>query len=158
MLGVEMAHAMDPWTEEMFWAATTSARKLLLGGNLSMVVSLLATPYQPDFSDSVIFLEDVAEEPYRVDRMMMQLRNSSILSRSSALLTGQFIDCVPSDRTKPSLTVDEVLLQAAAATERPFLANLPFGHVPRKMTLPVGLRVRVDAGNGTVEYLESACR
>lgn len=123
-----------------------------------MVVSLLGTPYQPDFTDSVVFLEDVTEEPYRVDRMMMQLRNASILPRVSAILTGQFTDCVPLDPTKPSLTIDQITQETAAATGRPFLSNLPFGHIPKKMTLPFGLRVRVDAGTSTIEYLESACR
>ncbi|HET6271390.1 MAG TPA: LD-carboxypeptidase [Bacteroidota bacterium] len=180
MLGVEMANTIDPWTEEMFWSLATSSRRIgsifvptdstprplhqgkgqgrLLGGNLSMVVSILATPYQPNFTDSVVFLEDVTEEPYRVDRMMMQLRNASILSASSAILTGQFTDCVPLDKSKPSLTVDEILQESAAATGRPFLSNLPFGHIPKKMTLPVGLRVRVNAGQCTIEFLESACR
>ena len=121
-----------------------------------MIVSMLGTPYQPNFNGTVLFIEENGEEPYRVDRMMMQLRNASVLSKTKAVLAGQFTDCAPEDPSKPSLSVEDILHESATSAAKPFLANMPFGHVGRKMTLPVGLKVRVDAASQVVEYLESA--
>jgi len=177
MVGVDMADTMDAFTEEIFWNLLTSDRKQgkiklpddtaitvfpgrgtgrLLGGNLALIVSLLGTPYQPSFSGSVLFLEDIGEEPYRIDRMLVQLRNTRILGRSAAILAGQFTDCVPEDKSKPSLTVDQLLSEAASSTRRPLLAHLPFGHENPKMTIPLGIRARVDAGARQIELLEPA--
>ena len=180
MLGVDMATGMDHFTEELFWQTVTSEKKLgkvsladelpavalhpgsssgrLLGGNLSLIVSLLGTPFQPEFTRSVLFIEEVGEEPYRIDRMLTQLNNASILAKSRAILTGQFSDCQPKDPSKPSSSVEELLREIAFTLRRPFLSNLPFGHVARKMTLPIGIRVKVDATSGILEYLESSVR
>jgi muramoyltetrapeptide carboxypeptidase len=179
MVGVEMANTIDPFTEELFWKTVTSTKKAgpisfpadstsnclhsgtavgrLIGGNLSLIVSLLGTRYFPsNRKGEVLFLEEVSEEPYRVDRMMMQLYNAGITGKCSAMLTGQFSDCMPKDQTKPSLSIQEILTEAARLSGKPFLSDLPFGHVPQKMTLPVGIRVRVDADARSVEYLEAA--
>jgi muramoyltetrapeptide carboxypeptidase len=180
MAGVEMANQIDPFTEEMFWQSITSSKKLgtvslpenqkieslrngkasgrLVGGNLSLIVSLFGTRYQPDFTDSILFIEEITEEPYRVDRMMMQLQNSSLFKKANGMLLGQFTDCIPTDLTKPSLTTDEVLRDSATRFAKPTLFNLPFGHVSKKMTLPIGLRVRMDATKHSLEYLEAAVR
>ncbi|MCK5572298.1 MAG: LD-carboxypeptidase [Bacteroidetes bacterium] len=179
MVGVDMANEMDSFTEETFWGFVTSTKKRgaisvpdnnaevlfpgkatgrLLGGNLALVVSLLGTPYQPNFSRSVLFIEDIGEEPYRIDRMLIQLRNARILGRTSAILSGQFTDCVPADNTKASLSVDQILSEAAASARRPFVARLPFGHENPKMTIPVGIRARVLTDSGQIEFLEPAVR
>ncbi len=179
MAGVEMANAMDPFTEEMFWRCLTSEKKLnavplpekpqvlspaaaatgrLLGGNLSLVLSLLGTPYQPDFTGALLFLEEVAEEPYRIDRMLTQLRNASVMSKVSGILFGRFTDCVPSDRTKPSFSVEEVLREVVQALPIPVLAEVPFGHVPTKLTLPVGVRARIAPSDASLAFLEGAVR
>jgi muramoyltetrapeptide carboxypeptidase len=178
MAGVEMANRIDGFTEELFWRTVTSTRKIgpitfplgvqpsslhpgkavgrLIGGNLSLFVSLLATRYFPNITGAILFLEEISEEPYRVDRMMTQLYNAGVLARCKAILTGQFTDCVPKDEKKASLSVEEILREAAALAKRPFLSNLPFGHLPDKMTLPVGIRARVNAEASTLEYLEAA--
>ncbi len=177
MVGVEMADTMDSVTEDSFWNLVTSpglplklshpgwpfevlahgqASGRLLGGNLSLVVSLLGTPFQPDFRNAILFLEDTGEEPYRIDRMFAHLRNASILSKGRAILTGQFPDCLPKSDAKPSFSVAQVLLQYAEAAGKPFLAGLQFGHGLRKLTFPVGIRVSVNSNEGTIECLESA--
>lgn len=178
MAGVDMADSMDAFTEELFWQTVTSTKKIgrisfppgvepsslypgkatgrLIGGNLSIVVSLLGTRYFPRTTDVVLFLEDVSEEPYRVDRMLTQLRNAGFFSKCNAVLTGQFSDCLPKDQTKPSLSVEEILGEVARRAGRPFISNLPFAHLPQKMTLPAGLRVQVDASSPSIRYLESA--
>lgn len=177
MCGVEMAAGIHSVTEERFWELVTSPRKAgilrtdqekpsplhpgtatgrLLGGNLSMVAGILGTPYQPDFKGSLLFLEEVGEEPYRIDRMLMQLINASVISSARAVLTGRFTDCVPSDTSKPSFTVAEILQDTAARSRRPFLSDVPFGHTDMKLTLPIGVRARVDAAAGGLALLEGA--
>jgi len=178
MLGVEMTSPMDPLTEQIFWQCLTSAEPVgriplpespttlhggkatgrLVGGNLSLIVSLLGTPYQPEFRDSILFVEDSSEEPYRIDRMLTQLSNSHALSRTRAVLAGQFTNCVSKDATGSSISVEHIFEDIAKETEKPLLSNLPFGHIGRKITLPVGLRVRVDATAKTIEYLEPAVK
>jgi muramoyltetrapeptide carboxypeptidase len=178
MLGVDMADKFEPFSEDFFWRTLTSKEKLgkvslpqdalpksffpgkatgrLLGGNLSLLVSILGTPYQPNFDGTVLFIEENGEEPYRVDRMIMQLRNASVFSKTNAVLAGEFTDCIPEDPSKPSFSVEDILRESASSAAKPFLANMPFGHGRRKMTLPVGLKVRVDAASQMVEYLEPA--
>lgn len=178
MAGVEMANTMDAYTEEMFWRCLTSNKKLgliflpdaprvlsdigrsvrgrLLGGNLALVVSLVGTRFQPDFAGSLLFLEEIGEEPYRLDRMLTQLRNASVFAKANGMLLGHFTDCVPSDRSRPSFTADEVLKEAARLFGKPAIAGLPFGHVPRKLTLPVGLSARLNTKQPSLEFLESA--
>jgi muramoyltetrapeptide carboxypeptidase len=177
MVGVDMADPMDAFTEGLFWQAVTStaaagaipipdpqpapltkgkARGRLLGGNLALLVSSMGTRYFPDLRGSLLYLEDIGEEPYRVDRMLFQLLNAGILGDVAGVLTGQFSDCAPKDATKPSFSVDEVFRQMADLTDRPFLTGLPFGHEARKMTIPVGIMARMDAARGTLEYLEGA--
>jgi len=178
MAGVEMAQQMDPFTEEMFWRCVTSSQRLgaiplsedvqvlrkgeargrLLGGNLSLLVSVLGTPYQPDFSGAIIFAEETSEEPYRVDRMMTHLHNAGVFRKASGLVLGQFTGCIPTDATKPSLSTEEVLRNSAQKFAKPALANLPFGHAARTMTLPVGVRVRFDGGRRLLEFTEPAVR
>lgn len=178
MLGVEMAAPIEPLTEQIFWQCLTSTEPVgriplpeglttlyagkaigrLVGGNLSLIVSLLGTQYQPEFRDSILFIEDSGEEPYRIDRMLTQLRNSHALARTRGVLAGQFTNCVSKDATGSSISVEHILEDIAKASEKPFLSNLPFGHVGRKITLPVGLRVKVDAAAKTIEYLEPAVR
>jgi muramoyltetrapeptide carboxypeptidase len=178
MAAVEMANTIDPFTEEMFWQLVSSTKKIgrisfpagtqptvmhsgkasgrLIGGNLSLIVSLMGTRYFPSVTDSVLFLEEIGEEPYRVDRMMTQLRNANVISKCNAVLTGQFTDCLPKDQGQPSLSVDEILREAARLAAGPFLSNLPFGHLPQKMTIPCGVRALVDASSCSIEYLEPA--
>jgi muramoyltetrapeptide carboxypeptidase len=178
MAGVEMAHTIDTFTEELFWQTVTSAKKVgrisfpdevrmavlhsgkesgrLIGGNLSIIVSLMGTRYFPSMTNAVLFLEEICEEPYRVDRMITQLRNAEVTSACNAILTGQFTDCLPKDQSKPSFSVDEILGEAARLVAKPFISNLPFGHPPQKMTIPIGVKARVDTGTPSIEYLESA--
>ncbi len=123
-----------------------------------MLCAIVGTKFQPDFTGAILFLEDTDEEPYRIDRMFTQLRHSSILDRSTGMLLGQFTDSDPKDPTKPSLTLAEAFEDASAWSSIPILYNLPFGHVPRKLTMPIGIRARIDAGARTLELTESAVR
>ena len=112
---------------------------ILWGGNLSVLTSLLATPYFPNIKGGLLFLEDVAEHPYRIERMLTQLLHAGVLGRQKAILLGQFTEfkLVPHDRGYKLATVVNWLRQQIKV---PVLTNLPYGHVATKVALPVGAR------------------
>ncbi len=113
---------------------------MLWGGNLSVLVSMLGTPYFPQIEGGVLFLEDVAEHPYRVERMLTQLLHAGVLGRQKAVVLGQFnrFQLVPHDKGfKLQSVVDWLRSQLGV----PVLTGLPFGHVPTKVLLPVGRRL-----------------
>jgi len=109
----------------------------LWGGNLSVLCSMLGTPYFPEVKGGLLFLEDIAEHPYRLERMLTQLLHSGVLARQKAVILGQFTDykLVPHDRGfKLQSVIDWLRLQVKV----PVLTNLPYGHVATKVLLPVG--------------------
>jgi muramoyltetrapeptide carboxypeptidase len=114
----------------------------LWGGNLSVLVSLVGTPWLPKVKGGILFLEDVHEHPYRVERMLTQLLYAGVLERQQAVVLGHFTNYkpVPHDRGYRLATVVEWLRQKI---EAPVLTGLPFGHVPTKVTLPVGAKVNL---------------
>ena len=180
MVGVEMWDNIDPYTEEHFWRLVTSpakvgnldnpdcerisghnpgkARGVLLGGNLSLLMSILATPYAPSLRSAILAVEDVDESPHRVDRMFTQLFLSGILGRIAGLVLGKFTDCVPSDPAKPHLTVEQVLEEMLQKVQCPVLGNVQFGHIPKKLTLPLGVSTAIDSRAGRLNLLEGAVR
>jgi muramoyltetrapeptide carboxypeptidase len=181
MSGVEFWQGIDPYTETQFWDTITSVEPTglweqppdmpwvtrqtgchegpLLGGCLSLVVGNLGTPYNPVYRGSVLVLEDVGEQPYRLDRMLTQLKNAGVMRSLSGLLLGQFNDCQSSNPEKPHLIwsqiLDEVLDEMRDA-KIPILENLAYGHVPVKRTIPWGIPVRIDATQQQVRSLEGA--
>lgn len=115
---------------------------ILWGGNLCMVNSLLGTPHWPRIKGGVLFLEDVNEHPYRVERSLLQLHQAGVLDAQKAVLLGTFSDWKksPLDRGYGLKTMVDTLRRV---TRTPILTGLPFGHVPTKVTLPVGARVQL---------------
>lgn len=115
---------------------------VLWGGNLCMVNSLLGTPHWPRIKGGVLFLEDVNEHPYRVERSLLQLHQAGVLDAQKAILLGTFSDWKksPLDRGYGLKTMVDTLRRV---TRTPILTGLPFGHVPTKVTLPVGARVQL---------------
>jgi muramoyltetrapeptide carboxypeptidase len=116
------------------------ARGTLWGGNLCMVNSLLGTKYFPRIKGGVLFLEDVNEHPYRVERNLLQLHQAGVLDAQKAIVLGEFSAYrkAPHDR---GFSLKAVVAHLRASTKTPILTGLPFGHVPTKVTLPVGARV-----------------
>lgn len=112
----------------------------LWGGNLAVLVSLLGTPYLPKVKGGVLFLEDVGEHPYRLERMLTQLLHSGVLAQQKAIVLGQFTNykLVPHDKGFKLASVVTWLRNQVAV---PVLTGLPFGHVPTKVLLPVGAKV-----------------
>jgi muramoyltetrapeptide carboxypeptidase len=117
-------------------------RGQLWGGNLCMVCSLLGTPHFPRVRGGVLFLEDVNEHPYRIERSLLQLHQAGVLDAQKAVLLGAFSDWrkSPMDR---GYTMKSVVRHLRSVTRTPILTGLPFGHVQPKVTLPVGARVNL---------------
>ncbi|MRD49640.1 LD-carboxypeptidase [Caenimonas koreensis DSM 17982] len=114
----------------------------LWGGNLAMLSSLVGTPWLPDVPNGILFIEDVSEHPYRVERMLTQLLYAGVLKRQRAILVGHFTNykSYPHDR---GFKLKTVLDWLRAQVKAPVLTNLPFGHVPTKVSLPVGAQVNL---------------
>jgi len=115
-------------------------KAVLWGGNLAVLSSLVGTPYLPAVKGGILFLEDVHEHPYRLERMLTQLLHAGVLARQKAVVLGQFTNykLVPHDRGFKLATVVAWLQTQIKA---PILTGLPFGHVPTKVVLPVGAKV-----------------
>jgi muramoyltetrapeptide carboxypeptidase len=128
----------------------------LIGGNLAVLTSLSGTPYWPSFDGAILFLEDVNEYIYRIDRMLSTLMLSGALERVAGVALGSFTDCKPSEGTFGSLTLDEVFDDYFGGLGVPVYRGAQFGHVRRKFTLPLGVQAEIDADAGTLRLLESA--
>ena len=118
------------------------SQAVLWGGNLTVLTSLLGTPYFPSVKGGILFLEDVAEHPYRIERMLTQLLYAGVLARQQAILMGQFTEfkLTPHDQGFGLHSVVDWLRQRVAV---PVLTDLPYGHVAAKVLLPVGARVNL---------------
>lgn len=134
------------------------ARGPLVGGNLAVLVSLVGTPYLPPLDGAILFLEDVNEYIYRVDRMLSTLALSGALTRVAGVVLGGFTNCQPSEGTFGSLTLDEVFDDYLGPLGVPVFRGAPFGHLKHKMTLPVGAMAEIDADAATVMLPEPAVR
>lgn len=180
MTGVEMWKDFDPYTEEHFWRVLTSAKKIgalknpneeplnilrhgntrgrLLGGNFALLTCTIGTPFIPKLKKSILFLEDVDEAPHRIDRMLAQLYNANILQEISALVFGKFTECKPSDPLEPYLTIDQIQKEYTEKLQCPAVANFQYGHIPRRLTVPIGLQASLNTKRSQIEVLESAVR
>jgi len=119
---------------------------LLWGGNLTVLCSLLGTPFFPQVKHRVLFLEDVGEHPYRIERMLTQLLHAGVLAQQKAIVLGHFTHykLTPHDQ---GFQMQTVVGWLRAHTKVPVLTDLPFGHVPTKVCLPVGRRVSLLVEN-----------
>ena len=171
---------ISPFTEENFWQIITFAGKpdkikyrlterlpslnpgktigRIVGGNLSVFTSLIGTEYLPGLKNKVFLIEDISEPPYKIDRMLNQLRLNGIFDKINGIIIGKFIDCHEPDKQKKTLTTDEVLMDYLKRTKLPTVYNFPHGHIKDFMTIPFGLRIKLNASEGCLEFMESAVR
>jgi len=127
----------------------------LAGGNLTLLQCLIGTPYFPDLAGAILFLEDVGEDLYRVDRMLAHLRLIGAFRNLAGVLIGRFTELERSGRDG-ALGFDEVLASYFAPLGIPVAYGFPVGHIDEQWTLPLGIQARLDAGAGEVELLEAA--
>ncbi|MBI2407421.1 MAG: LD-carboxypeptidase [Gemmatimonadetes bacterium] len=131
----------------------------LTGGTLSLLTASLGTPYEVETRGRVVFLEDVDEEPYRVDRMLTQLIQAGKLRDAAGVAIGIFTGAqVRNAPARRSLTMRQVFADHLLPLKVPVLGNLAVGHVADQVTLPYGVAARMDASAGTIELLEAGVR
>jgi len=135
-----------------FRAGTASGR--LLGGNLTVLSALVGTPYLPDFTGAILFLEDTNEAEYRIDRMLTQLALAGVLGKVAGIAFGQCTDCEEQAPGYGNFTIYEVLDCAFAGLGVPAFQGLPFGHIATQASMPEGVMAEIDAGAGTLRILE----
>lgn len=172
MVAVEMATKMSPITEQSLWnqinnneknyiirleelSGTTflkagEANGPLIGGCLSLVAHILGTPYCPSFENAILFLEDIGEDIYKIDRYLAHLSQAGIFKRLSGLIIGQFNDC--EDNTKPNFTILELFEYYSRHIEGPVLFNFPYGHGKEKITMPIGANSQISHSKKIVVF------
>jgi muramoyltetrapeptide carboxypeptidase len=129
----------------------------MLGGNLSIVASLIGSPYAPDFDGAILFLEDVGEDIYRVDRMLTTLKLAGVLDRIAGFVWGTCSRCEPAEGYA-SLTIDEILDDLVVPLKIPAWRGAMIGHGAPQFTVPEGIDVEIDAAAGTIRMKEPAVR
>jgi muramoyltetrapeptide carboxypeptidase len=143
----------DRWRQDGSFCAAfeadgpdVNARGTLWGGNLALVCALLGTPYLPRVRGGILFLEDVNEPAYKIERMLIQLEQANVLQRQSAILLGCF-DPVPSTDNDNGFSLETVVNGLRHRLAVPVIRGLPFGHVPSKLTLPYGARATLQVAS-----------
>ena len=122
-------------------------------GNLSLVAATLGTPWEIDTRHKILFLEDVDEEPYRIDRMLLQLKQAGKLADCAGILLGQFTNCQAKHPDR-SLLLSDVFRELLLSEGKPVLMNIVCGHCMPTLSLPLGLNVLMDATAGALTILE----
>ena len=130
------------------------ARGKLAGGNLTLLSTLLGTPYAPDFQGKILFLEDVDESPYRIDRMLTHLWLAGVFEACAGVAVGKFSESKPGAGRSRSL--EEILRDRLEPLGKPALRGLMIGHVDDLATIPVGAEAELDADGGSLTLLETA--
>ncbi len=172
LYGPMVSELGDPaaFDEESFWSALyglPASRELrfgaadvvrpgkgagmVIGGCLSVLVTLLGTRHDPDYRGAILFWEEIREEPYRIDRMLTQLRAAGKLKGLRGMMVGSLTACEPAPG-KPSLTVRQAVEEVTAGTRFPIVFNVRAGHMPDKRTLLLGAPATLDTARGVLRY------
>jgi muramoyltetrapeptide carboxypeptidase len=125
-----------------------SADGILTGGNLATLCHLIGTPYAVDYSGAILLIEDVGEAPYRIDRMLTQMKMSGVLDDISGLIVGTFENCGPSD------DIDALVMDRFRDFDIPIISGMPVGHGKENLTVPLGARIRLYTQGPEISLLE----
>lgn len=178
MVASDMGKNLSPYTMEYFFRAVTTPKPLgaivnpplspspefvvpgeaegyLTGGNLSLIVATLGTPYEIETYGKILCLEDVGEAPYRIDRMLTQLLLAGKLQAAAGIVFDVFADC-DIEAKPPSLTVEEIIRDRLGNLNKPILINLFFGHTLDKVTIPLGVKAMLRTQDGGLVIAEVA--
>lgn len=178
MVAVDFAEEISQFTEETFWRIITSNKKIgriknpnkekfyvlnkgraqgrIIGGNLSIINSLIGTEYLPKMKDSILLLEEINEAPYRIDRMLNQLRILKILKSIRGIILGDFVKCIEYDPDKKTFSLNDVITDYFEGLKIPVIYNFRHGHLKEKITIPFGIRAVLNASKAFVEINENA--
>ena len=141
------------WENRLTTIVSGVAEGHLLGGNLSLMVTLLGTPFEPQFEGALLFLEDVDEPPYSVDRMLTHLWMAGRLEQVAGIVLGKFTDDGYDSNT---FSMEEVLRDRLEPLGIPTLRGAMIGHIEDKTVVPLGVRARLDVDAGSLTLLEAA--
>lgn len=125
----------------------------LAGGNLTLVAALMGTPYEVDTAGAILFVEDIHEEMYRIDRMLSQLALGGKLDRLAGFMFGRCTQC---EVKGPTFSLGEILRDRFAGAKYPVISGVSFGHIEQKLVLPIGVRATLDGDAGTLRLDEAA--
>lgn len=131
------------------------AKGKLIGGNLSVLSAIVGSPYLPNMAGAILFLEDTGENIYRLDRLMTHLKIAGVFDKLAGFIFGQCPGCTP-DADYGSLTLEEVVWGHIQPLKIPAYYGAAIGHVENIVTLPIGLKVEIDANTGSIRMLEPA--
>lgn len=134
-----------------------TAEGIVLGGCLCLLTDSIGTPYEPDTTDSILLLEDVDEQPHRVDAMLQHLKQSGLLGPAEGIVVGEMTRT--DEKPDPGIgtrSAHTILVDHLGGRRVPTVTGFPCGHMSAPLTLPLGIRARLDAEAGTLTYLESA--
>lgn len=140
-------------TNRVIRLAPGKASGRLVGGNLTMIASLMGTPFEVDTTGTIFFLEDVREELYRIDRMLSQLALAGKFDRVAGVVFGRCSQC---DYKGPTFSLEDILRDRFGSLRAPVISGLSFGHIDQKLTLPIGVMATLDGDAGTLTIDESA--
>ena len=127
----------------------------LVGGNLTVLSSLIGSEYLPNWKNKILFLEEAKEEPYSIDRMLTQLKLSGVLNSISGFVFGKCAKCLAEEPLK-AFTFHEVIMQHILPLKIPAFYGAMIGHIENKLTVPLGIKAKIDADNGSI-FLEESC-
>jgi muramoyltetrapeptide carboxypeptidase len=150
----ERAEGRVDWENRVATLVPGKARGRLIGGNLCLMAHLCGTPYFPDLRGAILFLEDVEEAYYRIDRMLTQLWLSGALAEVAGIVFGKFTSCDPSPFFLQNRPLEEILAERARALGVPAVSGVMIGHVEDQTTLPIGCLAELDADAATLTLLE----
>jgi muramoyltetrapeptide carboxypeptidase len=132
------------------------ARGRLVGGNLTVMTTILGSPYLPDWENTILFTEDTHEDFYRIDRMLTQLKLTGVLGKIKGFVFGTCAECGPGDGNYGALTLEEIFADHIKPLGVPAWSGAMIGHSQPQWTLPLGVEVEIDADKGTLTLLETA--
>ena len=134
-----------------------AAEGVLIGGNVALLASLLGTPYLPRFEGALLFLEDIVDHPYQLDRNLVQLRLAGVLDAAAGIIIGECrLRAERAASAPPTLSIREVLDDLIVPLGKPAIYGLACGHGTYHLTLPTGVRARLDATQGALSIEEAA--
>ncbi len=145
-------------TDTAFRAYTITPGKAqgrLIGGNLSLLAALAGTPWSPSYRGKLVFMEDIGEKPYRIDRMLVQLLQSTDIAEAAGFILGVFNDCQPEEGDR-SLTLEQTLRHQFSSLGVPSYYGFSFGHIENQCTLPLGAEATFDTSDASIILHDSA--
>lgn len=141
-------------TEELEFINGGIVEGPVIGGNLTLITSTLGTKYEIDTKEKILFIEEIGEEPYKIDRMLTQLKLANKLKEVTGIILGNFNNCEP-ENYDASITLKQVIDDIVKPLNKPTIYNLQTGHCEPILTIPFGVNVRLDADNKELTLLEN---